>query len=96
MAWKRLSVIWSVVKGDARLMWRALRHPQAPAWLKAGAAGLVLYLFMPLDLIPDVVPVLGVMDDLVLIPLAMNWLLKRLPQHIRDDIAAAGPAPARR
>jgi uncharacterized membrane protein YkvA (DUF1232 family) len=46
------------------------------------------------DLIPDVVPVLGVMDDIVLIPLAMNWLLKRLPAHIRRDIGADAHAPA--
>ncbi len=87
-AWKRLSVIWSVVKGDARLLWRALRHPLAPGWLKAACAGLVLYLLSPVDLIPDVIPVLGVMDDLVIVPLAINWLLKRLPASIRADIGA--------
>lgn len=93
-AFKRLSVLWSVVKGDARLLWRALRHPQAPGWLKAGAAGIVPYLLSPVDLIPDVIPVLGVMDDIVLVPLAINWLLKRLPASLRRDIGAEGPAPA--
>ena len=88
LAWKRLSVIWSVIKGDARLLWRALRHPQAPGWLKLGTAGIVLYLLSPIDLIPDVLPVLGVVDDLVLVPLAVNWLVKRLPAHIRADIGA--------
>ena len=68
--------------------------PQAPGWLKAGAAGIVLYLLSPVDLIPDVIPVLGVMDDIVLVPLAINWLLKRLPASLRRDIGAAGPAPA--
>jgi uncharacterized membrane protein YkvA (DUF1232 family) len=88
LAWKRLSVIWSVIKGDARLLWRALRHPQAPGWLKLGTLGIVLYLLSPVDLIPDVLPVLGVVDDLVIVPLAVNWLLKRLPAHIRADIGA--------
>ncbi len=88
--WKRVSVLWSVVKGDARLMWRALRHPQSPRWLKLGAAGLVLYLLSPVDLIPDVVPVLGVVDDMVLLPLAIRWMLNRLPDSIRRDIAANG------
>jgi uncharacterized membrane protein YkvA (DUF1232 family) len=46
------------------------------------------------DLIPDVIPVLGVMDDIVLVPLAINWLLKRLPASLRRDIGAEGPAPA--
>jgi uncharacterized membrane protein YkvA (DUF1232 family) len=86
-AWKRISVVWAVVKGDARLLWRALRHPQAPNWLKLGAAGLVLYLLSPVDLIPDLVPMLGVVDDLVLLPLAVRWMLGRLPENIRRDIS---------
>ena len=85
---KRLSVLWSVVKGDALLLWRALRHPQAPLWLKAGTAAIVLYLVSPLDLIPDVLPVLGVVDDIVLVPLAISWLLKWLPAGIRREIGA--------
>ena len=84
--WKRISVIWAVVKGDARLLWFALQHPESPGWLKLGTAGLVLYLISPIDLIPDVVPVFGMMDDIVLVPLAMRWLLKQLPDKIRADI----------
>lgn len=34
--WKRLSVIWMTVRGDARLVWHALRHPATPAWFKGG------------------------------------------------------------
>lgn len=81
--WKRLTVLWAAVRGDARLLWHALRHPEAPLWLKLGTVGLVLYVLSPVDLIPDVLPVLGVVDDLVLVPLAMRWLLGRLPAHIR-------------
>ena len=94
-AWKRVSVLWSVVKGDARLLWRALRHPQAPRWLKLGTAGLVLYLISPIDLIPDVVPVLGVLDDVVILPMAVRWMLARLPGHVRTDIGAETAAPSR-
>ena len=42
--WKRLSVVWSLVKGDAKLLWYALQHPEAPAWLKWGTVAVVLYL----------------------------------------------------
>ncbi len=87
--WKRLSVLWTVIRGDARLLWRALRHPQAPGWLKPAAALLVLYVLWPVDLIPELVPVLGVVDDLVLIPLAIRFLLARLPAALRADIARA-------
>ena len=81
--WKRISVIWAVVRGDARVLWYALRHPQAPGWLKLGALGIVLYVLSPVDLIPDIVPVFGVVDDLVLVPLAIRWLIRRLPPGLR-------------
>jgi uncharacterized membrane protein YkvA (DUF1232 family) len=90
--WKRISVIWAVVRGDAKLLWHALKHPQAPGWLKLGAVGIVLYLVSPLDLIPDVIPVLGVVDDLVIVPLAIRFLLGKLPADLRAaaEAAAAG------
>ena len=88
MVLKRLSVLWSVVRGDARLLWRALRHPQAPGWLKPAALALVAYLIWPVDLIPDFIPIVGMMDDIVLIPLAIRFLLDRLPGGLRADIAA--------
>ena len=82
--WKRLSMLWLLVKGDAKRLWFALRHPQAPGWLKAGTALVLLYLISPIDLIPDVVPVFGVVDDLVIVPMAIRWLLNRLPANIRE------------
>lgn len=84
--WKRLSLLWTVIRGDARLLWRALRHPLAPGWLKPAVALIVLYGLSPIDLIPDVVPFLGVMDDVVLIPLAIRFILNRLPQRLRDEL----------
>jgi len=83
--WKRLSVLWAVVRGDARVLWHALRHPQAPGWLKLGTLGIVLYLLSPVDLIPDVVPLFGVLDDLVVVPFAIRWLIKRLPAPLRAE-----------
>ena len=83
---RRLSVLWTLVKGDARLLWRALRHPDAPGWLKPAVALLALYLLSPVDLVPDAIPVLGVADDLVLIPLAVRFLLNRLPPWLRAEI----------
>ena len=82
--WKRVSMLWLAVRGDARRLWFALKHPQSPGWLKVGAALIVLYLFSPVDLIPDTIPFLGVVDDLVLIPLAIRWMLSRLPAPVRE------------
>lgn len=89
--WKRLSVLWTVVRGDARLLWRALRHPQAPAWLKLGTLALVAYVVWPVDLIPEFVPLIGVVDDLVIVPLAIRFMLDRLPAALRAEIAS-GPS----
>jgi len=79
---KRLTLLWSVLRGDARTLWNALRHPGAPGWLKLGTALIVLYVISPIDLIPDFIPGIGLLDDVVLVPLAIRFLLKRLPAHI--------------
>ena len=84
---KRLTLLWTVLRGDARQLWFALRHPAAPRWLKLGTALIALYLISPVDLIPDVLPFIGAMDDLVLVPLAIHWLLKRLPPEIAQAAA---------
>jgi uncharacterized membrane protein YkvA (DUF1232 family) len=85
--WKRVTVLWVLVRGDARRLWYALRHPDAPVWLRPATALLLLYLVSPLDLIPDALPIIGVVDDLVLLPLAVGWMLSMLPSSLRDDIA---------
>jgi len=82
--WKRLALLWTLVRTDARRLWFALRHPAAPGWLKVGAALIVAYVISPIDLLPDVLPVIGVVDDLVLVPLAIRWLLNRLPPEIAN------------
>lgn len=79
---KRFSALWTLMRRDGRLLWHALRHPDAPRWLKPAVAGVLLYAISPIDLIPDVVVGLGIVDDLVLIPLAVSVILKRLPPHI--------------
>ncbi len=84
---KRLSVLWAVVRGDAVLLWRALRHPAAPGWLKPAVALMAVYVIWPVDLIPDLVPVLGLVDDAVLVPLAIRFVLRRLPAALKADIA---------
>jgi uncharacterized membrane protein YkvA (DUF1232 family) len=82
--WKRITTLWVLLRSDAKILWFALLHPEAPGWLKAGTAGVVLYLLSPIDLIPDFIPVLGVVDDIILVPAAIRWLLRQLPAHIRS------------
>jgi uncharacterized membrane protein YkvA (DUF1232 family) len=86
--WKRLSMLWSVVRGDARLLWFAVRHPLAPRWLKPALAGVALYALSPVDLLPEALPLLGMADDLVLVPLALAFMAPLL----RADFARRGGA----
>ena len=80
--WKRLPLLWTALRGDARRVWFALRHPASPGWFRWGVALVAVYLVSPIDLVPDFVPFLGVIDDLVVVPLALRWLLKKLPAEI--------------
>ncbi len=89
--WKRLSVLWSVIRGDARLLWFALRHPLAPGWLKPAVALMILYVLSPVDLLPETIPLLGIVDDVVLVPLAIAFVVKRLPSALRADFARRTP-----
>ena len=65
------------VKRDGVTLWFAGRHPQAPWYAKALGAFVVAYALSPIDLIPDFIPVLGYLDDVILLP-ALIWLAIRL------------------
>jgi uncharacterized membrane protein YkvA (DUF1232 family) len=73
------------IRRDALTLWLAARHPRTP-WLAKVLAGIVVaYALSPIDLIPDFVPVLGLLDDLLLLP-ALIWLAVRL---VPADVLAA-------
>jgi uncharacterized membrane protein YkvA (DUF1232 family) len=83
--WKRLTVIFAALRSDLKVLWFALQHPQSPGWLKLGVVGLLGYLLLPIDIIPDFIPVIGYLDDVVIITFGVKWLLKKLPQNIRTQ-----------
>jgi len=76
----RVLRLWRFAKKDLRLLWFALRHPNRPAWLWPVAALLAWYALEPANF---VIPVLGVLDDFVLLPLVLHAVLKFLPMDIR-------------
>lgn len=78
MAWlDKLKQRARVLKAETHVLYFAARHPGTPWYAKLLVAGIVAYAFSPVDLIPDFIPVLGLLDDLVLIPLGI-WLAIRL------------------
>lgn len=92
--WKRLSLLWTLVRGDLLKCWWALRDPRTPGWFRLASVGLAFYLVWPIDLLPDAIPFVGALDDMVLLPLAMRWLLSRLPAGLQADLAARAGARA--
>jgi uncharacterized membrane protein YkvA (DUF1232 family) len=86
---KRLTLLWTLMRGEARALWRALRHPDTPSWFKLGAALIVLYVASPVDLIPDFIPFVGAIDDVLVLTFGVRWLLSRLPAHIAADVRSA-------
>jgi uncharacterized membrane protein YkvA (DUF1232 family) len=83
---KRLTLLWTVLRGDARQLWFALRHPLAPGWLKLGTGLIVLYVLSPIDLIPDFIPVLGQLDDLVIVPLGIALAIRLTPRPLWEEV----------
>ena len=60
-----------------------LRHPQTPWYVRIAAACVIAYAASPIDLIPDFIPVLGYLDDLILLPLGIALVIRLTPAHIR-------------
>jgi uncharacterized membrane protein YkvA (DUF1232 family) len=63
----------------------AYRDPRVPWYAKAFAALVVGYAFSPIDLVPDFVPVLGYLDDLILVPIGIAIALKMIPAQVMEE-----------
>lgn len=81
---KKLSALYALLREDLRILGFALRHPARPVWLVPALIALAVYVLSPIDLLPDVIPVLGWVDDLILVPLIVAWLVSRLPEALRQ------------
>ena len=90
------------LKQETYALYLAARHPHTPWYAKLFVAGVVAYAFSPIDLIPDFVPVLGYLDDLILIPLGIVVAIKLVPPEVlaecraRTQEAAANGKPVSR
>jgi uncharacterized membrane protein YkvA (DUF1232 family) len=66
----------------------ALRHPDTPWRLRAAGALVIAYLVSPVDLVPIYIPVLGVVDDLLIVPWGLSQVVRRLPASAREGSEA--------
>lgn len=70
------------LKTEIYTIYLAYRDPRVPWYARLFAACVVGYAFSPIDLIPDFIPVLGYIDDLILIPLGITLALKMIPHNV--------------
>lgn len=63
-------------------LWKLFRHPETPRMAKVVAVLVLAYALSPIDLIPDFIPVLGLLDDVILLPLGIALAVKLTPRHL--------------
>jgi hypothetical protein len=91
---KRIFALWRMVGSqDLRLLRFAIGHENRPGWLLPGLAGLLLFAVEPLNF---TVPLLGLADELMLVPLVLHGMIKMLPATILDGFARSHAKRARR
>lgn len=95
--WKR----WALtIKRDAYALYLAARDPRVPWYVKALALAVAAYAASPIDLIPDFVPVLGYLDDLIIVPAGIALVIRLIPPEIvaehRELATAAQDQPVSR
>jgi uncharacterized membrane protein YkvA (DUF1232 family) len=92
---ERLRTWARALKRDVVALWLAARDPRTPLAAKLVAGAVAAYALSPVDLIPDFIPVLGYLDDLLLVPAGI-WLAVRLiPAALFDEFRAAAESRER-
>jgi uncharacterized membrane protein YkvA (DUF1232 family) len=92
MATPRLREWARRLKCEVLTVYYAARHPETPLLVRLLALSVAAYALSPIDLIPDFIPVLGYLDDLLLVPLGIWLVLRLLPASVLQ--AARGQAQA--
>lgn len=80
------------IKRDAHALYLAARDRRVSRYAKALAIAVAAYAFSPIDLIPDFIPVLGYLDDLILVPLGIALAVWLIPPEIMDEHRATAAA----
>ena len=63
-------------------LWKSFWAPETPFHLKAATLFVAFYLVNPFDILPDFIPLLGWVDDLILVPMMVSWIVSRLPRPV--------------
>ena len=84
------------LKRDVHALWLAGRDPRTPWYAKALAVAVAAYALSPLDLIPDFIPVLGWLDDLIIVPLGILLAVRLVPTEVMEEHRRAAARAASR
>lgn len=76
----------NVAKRDVMALWLAARDPRVPWYAKGLAAAVAAYALSPIDLIPDFIPVLGYLDDLIIVPIGIILVVRMVPPEVMSDL----------
>lgn len=89
MAWvAALKARARALKAEVVALYLASRHPRTPWYAKAFVVGIVAYALSPIDLIPDFIPVLGFVDEIILLPFAIALAVKMIPADVMAECRA--------
>jgi uncharacterized membrane protein YkvA (DUF1232 family) len=86
--WARWRAAARTIKRDVAALYYVVLDKDTPYFVKVLAAMVVAYALSPIDLIPDFIPVLGYLDDLILLPLGIWLCLKLIPWYVLKDARA--------
>ena len=86
----------SRLKRDAHAIYLASRDPRVPWYAKALAIAIAAYALSPIDLIPDFIPVIGYLDELILLPLGIWLVVSLIPPEVMAEYRAKADAAGQR
>ena len=93
---RRLKAWARRIRRDAHALWLAARDPRTPRYAKALALTIAAYALSPIDLIPDFIPVLGYLDEVLLLPPAILLAIRLVPPAVMAEHRAAAERAAMR
>ena len=89
---QRLKIWAAALKREVMALWFACRDPRTPWYARVLTMLIVAYALSPIDLIPDFIPVLGYLDELILLPVGIYLVLKLVPAEALADARARAQA----
>lgn len=95
-SWAKWVARARLLKAEAVALALAARDPRTPLIAKLMVLAIVAYAVSPIDLIPDFIPVLGYLDELVLLPIAISFAIRMIPAPVMEDARARAPQAGKR